>query len=130
VLRKERALKELARVARAEKRSAADEAEAERLAEKLRRRDDRGERVRAEILPPLPMLPELKIPPDVAPLDFLIALMRQPQLPLGFRRDCAAMALPFAHAKPILGIKDARRLAALDDDDDDDDEIARAMRSN
>jgi hypothetical protein len=39
-------------------------------------------------------------------------------------------ALPYAHAKPILGLKDARRLAAFDDDDDPDDEIAMVMRAH
>ena len=114
-IRKERAIKEMGRVGRAERQRAREEAEADRLAEKLaakdRARDERGERVRQEILPPLPVMPDLAMPADVAPLEFLCNLMRNPVLPLGFRRDCAALALPFAHAKPILGLKDARRMS-------------------
>jgi hypothetical protein len=76
-----------------------------------------------EILPPI----DVPIPPDIEPLDFLRCLMRNETLPLGFRRDCAALALPYAHAKPIpLGLKDQRDLVAMEDDEDDD--IARALR--
>jgi hypothetical protein len=79
-------------------------------------------RGKLEILPPI----DIPIPPDVEPLDFLRHLMRNESLPIGFRRDCAALALPYAHPKPLpLGLKDQRNLAAMDDDDDD---IARALR--
>lgn len=115
-------------MAREAKRQAKREAEADRAAARAGRKAEReqqqAERVQVTILPPLAM-PEL--PPDVSPLDFLQALMRDDGLPLGFRRDCAALALPYAHAKPILGLKDARRDAALLDDGDD--EIAAAMRA-
>lgn len=133
-IRKERALAEIARVAREQAKRARLEREAARAADRLERKAERaaekearaaeqGERVQVQILPPLE-LPDM--PPDVEPLDFLKHLMRSPDLPLGFRRDCAALALPYAHAKPILGLKDARRDAAFADDGDD--EIAAAMR--
>lgn len=126
----ERAARDFARAARAAKGQAKREAEADKAAEragrKAQREEARAERVRAEILPPLPDLAGLGLPENVTPLDFLQGLMRHPDLPLGFRRDCAALALPYAHAKPILGLKDARAAAAFLDDGDD--ELAAAMR--
>lgn len=127
-IRKERALKEMARVAKEQAKRKAAEAEREAEA-KARAQEEQPprpppERGKVEILPPLP---SLHMPPNVEPLEFLKNLMRNDELPLGFRRDCAALALPYAHAKPILGLKDARRLAAFDDDDDD--EIAQALRN-
>lgn len=107
-----------AREAKRQARAAADEAKPATRAEA------RAEQLRATILPPLET-PE--IPPGILPLDFLRVLMEDSRLPITFRRDCAVAALPFAHAKPILGLKDARRLAAWDDDEDDD-EIAAVMR--
>jgi hypothetical protein len=135
-LKAEKAVKEMARAMRAAQRQARLEAEADRAAERAGRKAEReaeraaagdpgrGEKLRGEIMPALATIP---CPPDVEPLDFLKSLMREPGLPLGFRRDCAALALPYAHAKPIMGLKDARRLAAFDDDGDDD--IAAAMRA-
>jgi hypothetical protein len=38
--------------------------------------------------------------PDRSPLDFMLALMRDPQVPLEDRIDMAAAAAPFVHAKP------------------------------
>lgn len=130
-IRKDRALREMERVAREQARKARLEAEADAAAERAGRkaereaqRPPRAEKVVVEILPPLH---GLNIPADVEPLDFLKHLMRNADLPLGFRRDCAALALPYAHAKPVVGMKDMRRLAAFDDDGDD--EIAAAMRN-
>lgn len=126
----------MARAMRAAQRQARLEADADRAAERAGRKAQReaereaaadptrAEKVRAEILP---ALQTVSCPADIEPLEFLKSLMREPTLPLGFRRDCAALALPYAHAKPILGLKDARRLAAFDDDGDDD--IAAAMRA-
>jgi hypothetical protein len=38
--------------------------------------------------------------PDRSPLDFMLALMRDPQGPLDLRIDMAAAAAPFVHARP------------------------------
>ena len=38
--------------------------------------------------------------PDVAPLDFMLALMRDPQAPIDVRLDMAVAAAPFVHTKP------------------------------
>ena len=38
--------------------------------------------------------------PNLSPLDFLLKLMRQRDLPLEHRVSVAQQALPFAHAKP------------------------------
>lgn len=127
----ERALKELARAAREEKAQAREEAAAARWAEKQKQREEReaqereksGGKYAVEVLPPL----DFDCPPDIEPLDFLKGLYRNPALPLGFRASMAVAALPYAHAKPVVGLKDARRLDAFDDDGDD--EIAQAMRS-
>jgi hypothetical protein len=35
-----------------------------------------------------------------SPLDFMLALVRDPQVPLDLRIDMAAAAAPFVHAKP------------------------------
>lgn len=122
-----------AAIKRAARQAKADEAAKVEAAKRARREESgvvaeaRAEKIRAEILPPLEM-PDF--PAGTEPLDFLKTLMLDGRLPLGFRRDCAALALPFVHAKPILGLKDARRLAAFDDDldDGDQDEIANVMR--
>jgi hypothetical protein len=37
---------------------------------------------------------------DRSPLDFMLALMRDPQVPVDLRIDMAATAAPFVHAKP------------------------------
>src|SRR4029077_16747072 len=37
---------------------------------------------------------------DQSPLDFMLALMRDPQLPLDTRLEMAATAAPFVHARP------------------------------
>ena len=116
------ALKRAARAAAAEKRQE-DEDRARR--EREARREAQAEKVKLTVLPPMET-PD--VDPNALPLDFLIGLMRDVRLPMTFRRDCAALALPFAHARPILGLKDARRLAAFDDDDDDP--IAAVMRGN
>lgn len=127
-LEKERAFKAMQRAARTarreEKQEAEDAARREREAAREAKAEARAEKVKLTILPPLET-PD--IPPDVLPLEFLHHLMRDDRLPLGFRRDCAALALPFSHPKPILGLKDARNLAAWDDDEGDD-EIANVMR--
>src|SRR5260370_42600907 len=38
--------------------------------------------------------------PNRSPLDFMLALMRDPQVPLNARVDMAAAAAPFVHARP------------------------------
>ena len=38
--------------------------------------------------------------PDRSPLEFMLALMRDPQVPLDDRVDLAAKAAPFVHARP------------------------------
>src|SRR5438105_8839104 len=38
--------------------------------------------------------------PNRSPLDFMLALMRDPQVPLDLRIDMAATAAPFVHARP------------------------------
>jgi hypothetical protein len=38
--------------------------------------------------------------PDRSPLDFMLALMRDPQVPLDLRLEMAAAASPFVHARP------------------------------
>jgi hypothetical protein len=38
--------------------------------------------------------------PNRSPLDFMLALMRDPQVPLNLRLDMAAAAAPFVHARP------------------------------
>jgi acyl carrier protein len=38
--------------------------------------------------------------PNRSPLDFMLALMRDPQVPLDLRLDMAAAAAPFVHARP------------------------------
>lgn len=116
-----RAMKAAARAAKREARANHDAAKAE-----AREARAKGENrpARMEILPPMNFL---QVPLNVEPLDFLKLLMRDDRLPIGFRRDCAALALPYAHPKPILGLKDARYLAAMDDDGEDD--IAAAMRA-
>jgi hypothetical protein len=38
--------------------------------------------------------------PNRSPLDFMLALMRDPQVPLDLRLDMAAAASPFVHARP------------------------------
>jgi hypothetical protein len=38
--------------------------------------------------------------PDRSPLDFMLALMRDPQVPLDLRLEMAATAGPFVHARP------------------------------
>src|SRR6266571_960038 len=38
--------------------------------------------------------------PNRSPLDFMLALMRDPQVPLDLRLEMAAAAAPFVHAKP------------------------------
>jgi hypothetical protein len=120
---KERAFKAVKRAARDAKREADQDAAAAAERERQARRESRSEKLTVQILPPIDM-PEMS--EGAEPLDFLKALMRDNRLPVGFRRDCAAIALPYVHPKPILGLKDARRLAAFDDDDDD--EIAAVMR--
>jgi phage terminase small subunit len=45
------------------------------------------------------VLTSLAIPPDAMPRDFLLALMRDPELPLAARTHAAALALPFCHPK-------------------------------
>jgi hypothetical protein len=109
----------IAKAERAAKKAAKERAQDHRQAPAAPPREPAG---KLEILPPI----DVPIPPDVEPLDFLRHLMRNETLPLGFRRDCAALALPYAHPKPLpLGLKDQRNLAAMDDDEDD---IARALR--
>lgn len=75
----------------------------------------KAERVVAEIVTVTPIV----VPRDAMPRDFLLDLMRNPDLPLYFRRDAAALALPYCHPKAVLGLKEARRLAALEDGDDE-----------
>lgn len=121
---RDRAYQAMKRAARAAKK-AEREKEADQAAEARQAKvEKRAERIVAEILPPI----EFIVPSDIEPLDFLKTLMRDPRLPLGFRRDCAALAQPYAHAKPILGLKEARRLAAWNDEDEPEDDIAAAMR--
>ena len=38
--------------------------------------------------------------PNRSPLDFMLALMRDPQVPFDLRIDMAAQAAPFVHARP------------------------------
>ena len=38
--------------------------------------------------------------PNQSPLDFMLALMRDPQVPIDLRMDMAAAAAPFVHARP------------------------------
>ena len=38
--------------------------------------------------------------PDASPLDFMLGLMRDPNVPLDLRLDMAAAAAPFVHARP------------------------------
>jgi hypothetical protein len=38
--------------------------------------------------------------PNRSPLDFMLALMRDPQVPIDARLDMAAAAAPFVHARP------------------------------
>ncbi len=120
---KERAFKAVKRAAREAKREADQDAAAAAARDRQARREARSEKLTVQILPPIEM-PQMA--EGAEPLDFLKSLMRDNRLPVGFRRDCAAIALPYVHPKPILGLKDARRLAAFDDDDDD--EIAAVMR--
>jgi hypothetical protein len=40
--------------------------------------------------------------PNRSPLDFMLALMRDPQVPLDTRIEMAAAAAPFVHAKPSV----------------------------
>src|SRR6266516_2625881 len=40
--------------------------------------------------------------PNRSPLDFMLALMRDPQVPLDLRLEMAATAAPFVHARPEL----------------------------
>ena len=40
--------------------------------------------------------------PNLSPLDFLLNLMRQRDLPVEYRVSVAHQALPFAHAKPVV----------------------------
>jgi hypothetical protein len=102
-------------IAKAKAQRAADRA-AKAAAESHCQKPVAMEEGAVEILPPLHDVP---VPLDVEPLDFLKHLMRNETLPLGFRRDCAALALPYAHAKPaMLGIKDQRDRDAQDDYDD------------
>lgn len=75
----------------------------------------KAERVVGEIVTVTPIL----VPRDAMPREFLLDLMRNPDLPLYFRRDAAALALPYCHPKAVLGLKEARRLAALEDGDDE-----------
>jgi len=124
-IEKEKAFRAFKRAARDAAAQQKQETEDRARAERDARREAQADKVRLTILPPL-QTPD--IAPDALPLEFLIGLMRDDRLPMVFRRDCAALALPFAHPKPILGLKDARRLAAFDDDDDDGDEIAAVMR--
>ena len=123
-IEKERAFKAFRRAASQAKADAAQDAAAAAARERQAKREARADKLMVQILPPIDT-PD--IPAGIAPLDFLRALMEDARLPIVFRRDCAALALPFVHPKPILGLKDARRLAAFDDDDDDD-EIAAVMR--
>jgi hypothetical protein len=124
---RERAFAAMRKAANQAKREEREQAAAARFAERQKRTQARVERAQVEVLPPIDP-PE--IAPDIGPLEFIETLMRTPGLPLLFRRDCAALALPFRAVKPILGLKDARRLAAFDDDtaDEDDDEIAAVLR--
>jgi hypothetical protein len=38
--------------------------------------------------------------PNRSPLDFILALMRDPQMPLDLRIEMAATAAPFVHTRP------------------------------
>jgi hypothetical protein len=71
--------------------------------------------IKGEILPPEPIV----VPPGTLPREFLLEIMRNPHLPIAFRRDTAAIAAPYFHPKAVIGLKEARQLAALDDDDDE-----------
>lgn len=104
---------------------AADELMAEVRRAALEEARQQAERAQAKELPPMATP---AIPAGATPLDFMLGLMRDERLPLIFRRDCATLALPYMHPKAILGLKDARQLAAWDDDEDD--EIAAVMRAN
>jgi hypothetical protein len=123
-IEKERAFKAFTRAARQAKADAAQEAADAAHQARQAKREARADKLMVQILPPIET-PDL--PAGIPPLDFLRVLMEDSRLPILFRRDCAALALPFVHPKPILGLKDARRLAAFDDDEDDD-EIAAVMR--
>ena len=62
----------------------------------------------------IPMI-SLEVPAEREPLDFLLELMRHPGLPPGFRRDCAALALPYCHPKIAdIGKKEQAELDAQD----------------
>lgn len=122
-IEKDRAYQAMKRAARAAKKAEREKAADQAAEARQAKAEKRAERIVAEILPPI----RIDMPADVEPLDFLKGLMRNPELPVGFRRDCAALALPYAHVKPILGLKHARRLAAYDDEFEGDD-IAAAMR--
>ena len=120
-----KAIRAAEREARRQAREAAEDARARARLEREEKRGERAAAARQEILPPLP--DGFECPAGASSLEFLKQLMSDPRLPLGFRRDCAAIALPYEVAKPILGLKDARRLMALDDDDLDP--IAAALRN-
>jgi phage terminase small subunit len=69
--------------------------------------------VKGEIVTTTPFL----VPADAQPREFLLSIMRDPELPLGFRRQAAVDALPYCHPKVgELGKKAAADLEALDRD--------------
>jgi hypothetical protein len=122
-LERERAFAAMRKQAAQARRQARDDAAQARQA----KRTAKAQTVAVQILAPL----DTPGPPaGLGPLRFLEALMDDPSLPIGFRKDCAATALPYRAAKPLLGLKEQRREAAwLDGDDDDDDGLARALRN-
>jgi len=67
--------------------------------------------IKGEIVTATPWL----VPDDTEPRDFLLALMRDPQLPLGFRRQAAVDALPYCHGK--VGELGKKAQAQLDAED-------------
>ena len=58
----------------------------------------------------------LDIGPDCEPLDFMLAIMRDPAVDLRLRAKMAELAAPYRHARlapqPPLGKKDAQQAAA------------------
>jgi hypothetical protein len=51
--------------------------------------------------------------PDRSPLDFILALMRDPQVPLDLRLEMAAAAAPLVHARPRASRRDRPHPMAL-----------------
>jgi hypothetical protein len=119
--------KQAAEEAKRKREAEAAARHAEREKRRAEREQTRAEKVQVQILPPLPE--GTGPPPGLGPLRFLESLMDDDRLPLGFRRDCAALALPFRAPKPIIGLKDIRNDPGGWSNDDDDDGIARALRN-